>query len=62
VDCKTVQSGNLDETVSVLVGAQAEDDPAEAAERTFRQRIESAEAAMARLQKARWRRVGIRRR
>ncbi|GAB2615302.1 recombinase family protein [Kribbella endophytica] len=42
---------NLDETVANLVGTQ-ESDPAAAAERRFRQRIETAEASMKRFQRA----------
>ncbi|GAA3537161.1 hypothetical protein [Kribbella ginsengisoli] len=43
---------NLDETVAVLAGAQGEADALDAAERTFRERIAAADAAMARLQRA----------
>ena len=43
---------NLDQTVALLVDAQDEEDPMDAAERTFRQRIAAAEAAMTRLQRA----------
>jgi hypothetical protein len=45
-----VDPENLDQTVAAMVGAQEEFDPAEAAERMFRQRIEAANATMARLQ------------
>ncbi|TCC48032.1 recombinase family protein [Kribbella capetownensis] len=43
---------NLDETVAVLVGAQDVEDPTEATERVFRERIAAAEASMNRLQRA----------
>jgi hypothetical protein len=43
---------NLDRTVALLAGAQSEEDPADAAERTFRQRIAAADATMTRLQRA----------
>jgi hypothetical protein len=43
---------NLDQTVALLVDAQDEEDPMDAAERTFRQRIAAAEAAMTRLLRA----------
>ncbi|MEU4287242.1 hypothetical protein AB0E63_03390 [Kribbella sp. NPDC026596] len=43
---------NLDRTVALLAGAQSEEDPADAAERRFRQRIAIADATMVRLQRA----------
>ena len=43
---------NLDRTVALLAGAQSEEDPADAAERRFRQRIAIADATMVRLERA----------
>jgi hypothetical protein len=43
---------NLDRTVALLAGAQGDEDPADVAERRFRQRIATADATMTRLQRA----------
>jgi Recombinase len=43
---------NLDRTVALLTGAESDEDPADAAERTFRQRIAAADATMTQLQRA----------
>jgi hypothetical protein len=43
---------NLDETVALLAGAEGGPDPAEEAEVRFKEQIEAAESAMARLQRA----------